>query len=62
MRFGTGWGTRGEVRDGLWDPRGGPGQAGNPWGGAGRVGGLSGRSWTGLGTLGEVRDGSGDSR
>ena len=44
-----GRGKLGEVRDGLLDPRGGPG-----W-----VGGPNGTSWTVWVTLGEVRDGSG---
>ena len=52
MRFGTGWGTAGEVRDGSGDPRGGPG----------RVEGPSGRSGTGRRTHGEVLHGSGDYR
>ena len=57
-----GRGTLGEVREGLENPQGGPGQ----------FGGTSGWSGTGLGptrksrtlprTLGEVRDGSGDPR
>ena len=51
--------THGEVRDGSWDPRGGPGQ----------VGGASRRCetgqetleevWNGWETLGEVREGRG---
>ena len=44
---GTGLATLREVRDGLW----------NPWGGPGRVGGPLGISGTGCGTLGEFRDG-----
>ena len=45
-------GTRGEVREGSRDPRGGQG----------RVRGTEGRSMKGRGTLGEVRDGSGELR
>ena len=45
-----GWWTLGEVRDGLGDPRGGPGRIGRP----------SERSGTGRVTLPVFRDGYGD--
>ena len=45
-----GWETLGEVWDGSWDSRGGPGQVGRP----------SVKCGIGGGTLKEVRYGSGD--
>ena len=61
-RSGTCRGTRGEVRDGLFDCRGGPGRVRNSQGDPGRVGGPSGRSGTGRGNRCEVRGLSGDPR
>ena len=70
--LGDSRGTRGEVlngsgvtldvRDGLRTLGVVRDRSGDPWGGPGRVGGPSGRSWTGRGTLEEIRDGSGDPR
>ena len=59
LRFGTGRGTLGKVRDRSWDPWVGAGWVGRHLGGLGRVEGPSGIFGTGRGTLGEVRDGSG---
>ena len=53
------WGTLGEVRDGSGDPRGGPDESRDPWGGLVRVGGLFRKSGMGRWTLGKVRDGLG---
>ena len=69
-RFGTGCGTLGEVRDGLWDRQGGPALVVDTWGGSvrvgrssgrgpGRDGGPSGRFGRGRGTLTKVRKGRG---
>ena len=57
-----GRGTLPEFWDELEDHRKGQGQAGDPQGGPGQVGGPTQRSGTSRLTLGEVRDGSRDPR